>query len=356
MSYLSDDPVELDDEALYIHNHALIGDFPNVVKKFMQYRGDDLTQLKIKVDGYDAVNNVNMIDIVFDPRMDDTDRTILLKHFLSQACKAHEMTILMTDVDDTLFPSKIGGTDRSLPNKVLYPGVIAFQQAIAPTGPIVVLTARPKFMKSKTYSKLKHAMGNKREISVLSGRSRDIPMGALGTLEGYIGGFFGRHEGSEVYRGMASTKADNFVNFQKVFPELSIIFTGDSGQGDVLTAESMNQKQGQLECMRKQPSFMGAFIHDVQRTTESKSGRLPPAIRKELLKSRIYVFDTYVGAAAIARDMGWIRKSMLRNIIEEAKKDLSNIEQKHGIQNYYRYFLDQDIKFAHDILKKHNTY
>lgn len=347
MSQDFEDFDSIEDSAIGIHNAALVRDSNRILTIFERYHGEDLSRLKVYVDTFkhDKYSNkkkITLSKIVF-KIMTEKNKKTLLDYFLMEACNTETKRILMTDVDDTLFPSKVGGTDRSLPFGVLYPGLLAFHNVIISTGlPLIVLTARPEQMAGKTADNIKAAMDNVRDIILLTGKRRDIPIGALATVKGKVFESFGKTEKAEDYEPMANTKTENFMRFQQLFPEYKVVFTGDSGQGDVLTAIDMISLQERLSCLKDNKSFEGAFIHDVKRN-ELSAGRIEPQRRIFLEDLGIYVFDTYVGAANMAYKHGIISKDDRNYVVKSAQREIKDIESEYGHQELYKKFLQQDI-------------
>jgi hypothetical protein len=92
-------------------------------------------------------------------------------------------------------------------------------------------------------------------------------------------------------RLMADGKLANIREIQALYPEYRVLFLGDSGQGDVLVAEDLLP-----DC----PDAV-AFIHDVVDT--------PAAERDAYAACGIHFFDTYVGCATRAMELGLIARA-----------------------------------------------
>jgi hypothetical protein len=110
-------------------------------------------------------------------------------------------------------------------------------------------------------------------------------------------------------RAIAEKKLDNFLQYCRVYPEYSFVFIGDSGQGDVYFGERM------LEVAPE--AVRGIFIHDVVST--------PDAAREELRKKRVYLFDTYAGAALETYRLGLIQRVGMARVAEAAAAEIKAI-------------------------------
>nr|WP_267898822.1 phosphatase domain-containing protein [Sorangium cellulosum] len=89
-------------------------------------------------------------------------------------------------------------------------------------------------------------------------------------------------------RAIAEKKLENFVEYRRLYPEYDFVFVGDSGQGDIHFGQRM------LELAPE--AVRAVFIHDVVAT--------PEHARRELAIGGVRLFDTYIGAALAALDLG----------------------------------------------------
>lgn len=336
-----DQPATYDEVAYNIQQAARNGRTDEIVDTLMSYYGEALTELKLAIDRESAETGLNLTRIVYEILSEKQGRR-LIRRFASEACdqKIQKRRVLMTDVDDTIFPSKLGGTDTSLPNHVTYPGVRAFHMIMAPDTPTVVLTARPQSLAGSTVAKISKVLGGK-PVTVLVGKAHELINATVATVRN----MFGYEDTPLDYKGVAFTKLNNFERFQSVYPEMSIVFVGDSGQGDILTATKIHSAQIRLACKHNKTTFEAGFIHDVKRKGES-TGRLDQKEREKLADGLVYAFDTYVGAAihALARDFITVRQ--LELITRAAIMDMDAIESAHGEQPLYRELFDRDVAEA----------
>jgi hypothetical protein len=180
----------------------------------------------------------------------------------------------------------------------VYPGVLAFYDELDrgaaaqadPPGDLTFLTARPDeatgIVKDRTHATLRE--NGVKEASIL-----------LGSLTGLI-----NHE------AMARKKMENFEHYGRIYPEYDFTWVGDSGQGDALLGEMMLSKYPER--------VKGVFIHDVV--------NLSPEQRDEMKAKGVRVFDTYVGAAVEAHELGLISDDGLARVSSAAQNGFDAIE------------------------------
>lgn len=212
----------------------------------------------------------------------------------------------MSDIDDTFYSSL---KDTRYPGDTVYPGVLAFYDALDRgnsahkqdrLGDLTFLSARPDeasgTVKAQTHRTLRD--NGVKEAAVL-----------LGSLGGLI-----NHE------AMARKKMENFEQYAAIYPEYSYSWTGDSGQGDAILGERL------LE--RHPDKVKGVFIHNVTGLNDEQ--------KAEFRQKGIRVFDTYVGAAVEAFDLGLITSEGLREVARSAQSDLAAIEFEDAAQKAAR--------------------
>ncbi len=255
--------------------------------------GAELTQLKnivnLQTDRH-ALDGLIWADID-----DQPVRQRILDHFAQQTVgvEVREAKVL-SDIDDTVFCAL---HDRRYPKGTLYPGVIAFQEALdegpqdcpRSVGDLTFVTARPGdvfgIVERHSRSSLRHAGAG--DLSVLSGS-----LLSLRTLD-----------------AMAAKKVENITRYALIYPEYRLIFMGDSGQGDVMVGQRLWEEY---------PSALDAvFIHDVVDTPQER--------RDELASQKVWFHDTYIGAANKALELGLISAGGHGRVVASAKEALSQI-------------------------------
>ena len=139
---------------------------------------------------------------------------------------------------------------------------------------------------------------------------------------------FDRPRGEMMLRGdmepLAQKKAQNFLEFQALYPEFDFIFVGDNGQGDARAAELMaaasSPRGGRLE---------RAYIHIVQPIDRTHRGRHhsdPESAREAWDKAGVVFVETFVDAALDACSRKFISPLGLRRVGVAAKKDFEVIQ------------------------------
>lgn len=272
----------------------------HIAELFCAVRGPELTHLKniltLRNDHHDLEGLV-FIDID-----DEAVRERILQHIAAQATTqlVSEAKVL-SDIDDTVF-CKLH--DQRYPKGTLYPGVLAFQEALdlgpeddpLSVGDLTFVTARPGDF-----------------LGLVENHSRDSLKKAgvadLSLLSGSIFSLFSLDS-------MAGKKLENIGHYTQLFPEYRMTFMGDSGQGDVRVGEKLWELY---------PDAMDAvFIHDVVDT--------PHEERAERAKGRVWFHDTYVGAATKAFELGLISRAGLGRVADDARQALTQIPWEDSAQ------------------------
>ena len=264
----------------------------SITNLFLGTLSTDLTGLKNAVNA--GADEYDMHHLLFSDVDDDGLVAKMFKHFQAEGPRPSGPVKPLSDIDDTFYSSL---KDKRFPAHTVYPGVLAFydeldQGAGEPDRPgdLTFLTARPDeatgIVKNRTHYTLRQ--NGVKEASVL-----------LGSLTGLI-----NHE------AMARKKMENFEQYGLIYPEYNFTWVGDSGQGDALLGEMM---------LTKYPDRVkGVFIHDVV--------GLSPEKREEMRAKGVRVFDTYVGAAAEAHELGLISSDGLTRVTQAAKDGFEAIE------------------------------
>ncbi len=251
-------------------------------------RGADLTELKTAIDlGRD---HHDLVQLLFHDIDSEAVKDAIVAHLRAAAPPPTGELKVMSDIDDTFYANWL---DARYPKKTVYPGVAAFYRALdrGPTGAgaegdLLFLTARP---------------GDR--LGVMEGMTHEtldahgVPARAV--LTGDLTGVLGNAE-------IARRKVENFARHQELFPEQRYVFIGDSGQGDAIAAHTMRADHAERAC--------ATFIHDVKGTSA--------AARAEHAKAGVWFFDTYVGAATRAFELGLIGKAGMLEVARAARREL----------------------------------
>lgn len=258
-------------------------------------KGAALTDLKAALDKGGSYRDLHQL--LFHDIDSAALREEILDHFKAEASAlsgAFSELKVLSDIDDTFYAN---WKDKRFPAKTIYPGVLQLYSELdrgagevpGRAGDITFVTARPGdrlgLVEGATHKAL---------------RERGMPASTI------LAGSFLR---IVTNRAIAEKKLDNFLQYCRVYPEYSFVFIGDSGQGDVYFGERM------LEVAPE--AVRGIFIHDVVST--------PDPAREELRKKRVYLFDTYAGAALETYRLGLIQRVGMARVAEAAAAEIKAI-------------------------------
>ncbi len=276
-----------------LHKGPTTGHYERAVRDVLVgTRGADLTRLKAALDVGGCHHDLHAL--LFCDLDDAGLREEILAHFAAEARAPSPEIKILSDIDDTFYAN---WKDRRYPAKTVYPGVLAFYaeldrgpgEAPGRMGDLVFVTARPG-----DYAGLVEDATH----AALVGRG--APPSTI------LAGAFGR---ILTNRAIAAKKLENFLEYRRVYPEHGFVFVGDSGQGDVVFGEAM---------IAAAPAAVRAvLIHDVVAT--------PQARRAELRERDVWLFDTYVGAAAIALGRGLVSAEGARRVARAARAEIAAI-------------------------------
>ncbi|NMO15459.1 DUF2183 domain-containing protein [Pyxidicoccus fallax] len=282
---------------------------------FLGLHGRELTAFKNLLDA--GNNHQDLEKLLFDDVDDAALREEILVHIQheAEATPSGENKVL-SDIDDTFYCNL---KDKRYPSKTVYPGVLAFYEeldrgpGIIPgrDGDLTFVTARPM-----------DPMGMVENMTLETLRKHGVPPPAV--LSGSLFHLIGNSR-------IADKKFDNFQRYLRAFPEYGFVFVGDSGQGDVEFGDRM------LTAAPR--SVHAVFIHDVVDT--------PEATRQTWRAKRIYFFDTYVGAAVEAFQVGVISRDGVARVARAAQESMAGIEfDAPGQREARLYELNRDLQRA----------
>mmetsp|Transcript_9312 Transcript_9312/g.17357 ORF Transcript_9312/g.17357 Transcript_9312/m.17357 type:complete len:1109 (-) Transcript_9312:252-3578(-) len=304
---------------------------------FLKTFGDNLSELKSLSDSKGDFQSMHKL-IYFDIKSKEV-RKAILDHISTQARvqKAHmrlgtsqsrrrgefAWRKILSDVDDTLLCSGgayPAGIDRSLPRKVLYPGVLGFYRELdlGDTGPdvwdsqrtgnLVFLSARPH-----VYSDIaeRHVYDNLSNLQKTRGlyTAPSLLCGSMRTGAQYMF--------NNTMEPLAQKKVESFKEYAALYAEFEFVFIGDNGQGDVRAAELINEDSLYRGNLKR------AYMRKVKPLSETHC-------MKDATKSPdcpfICYFTTYVEAAIDAYEHKLIRVGGLRQVAIESVKDFEEID------------------------------
>ena len=198
----------------------------------------------------------------------------LIAHFKNHMGTRRRLHVV-SDIDDTIYASHMGGRDDSHQVKALYPGVVQmFAELTAESGFVTLLSARPKGTASGTRMFLR---GHIPEHTMWGSVSNLMKEGAVDKLNQIVHGHDGvGASGVDGFQHMAYKKAVRMKTLVSYYPEMDFVFVGDTGQGDMLTAQwILTEGFGISERVR------AVAIHDVFTNGKYDSERSEPPSQKE---------------------------------------------------------------------------
>jgi len=263
---------------------------------FLATTGDALSALKDAID--DGSSYRDLHQLVYRDIDDPTVRAEILAHFRAEATppSAARRFKVLSDIDDTFYAN---WKDTRYPKKTVYPGVVAFYEALG--GGLVFVSARPG-----------DRAGFVENAAIATLRKRGIAKCTV--LCGSLSHFIGNER-------IAAKKYENFVEFRALYPGHRFVFVGDSGQGDTAFGEMLLADTAST-------GVQAVFIHDVVATPEAR--------RRELAEKRIYLFDTYVGAAMAAHACGVLDADGMKHVARAAAHDMAAISFASDAQRQAR--------------------
>lgn len=249
-----------------------------------------LTLLKNMIDAGGDYHDLQQL--IFTDVDDLQLRERALRHILSEGRKVTALVPnlkVLSDIDDTFYCSY---KDQRYPKGTIYPGVLALYQSLSGSSASVsFLTARPKIRFMAPMETLTHKM--------LTDSGSKTPVVLSGAFQNLIG-----------QERIADKKFENFVEYQKLFPEYNFVFIGDSGQADALFG---------LRARRSYPGVVKlVLINDVVNT--------PAVQRSSFAGEGVHFFDTYIDAAGVALEKDLIDFNQFIEISTAAMNELNQIQ------------------------------
>ena len=303
------------------------------------------------VDGY-GYYCYSITNIIFD-KLDESERKDVLDHIQKVCKRVPKKWHILTDIDDTIKVSSTGGTNVKYKNHTVYPGVVSFYDKIIKTDTdfVTLLSARPEIL----------AKGSRKDISKELHQNVDMLTGKFIDMPGAICDMVKRkcvsitpsfaHEISKViynyptklthisgseptewynnYKKMGTTKFESILKYISIFPEFKFIFIGDSGQGDLICANKINQQGSDFP-------VKASFIHNILKARELTTHydrnydgpidsmlMIGEPLRKKLKKKNIYLFNNYIDLAGYTSCLGLLNSTDLERVISETITDFN---------------------------------
>jgi hypothetical protein len=282
---------------------------------FLGLHGRELSEFKNLLDGRGHSHDLQQL--LFHDVDDARIRQDILTHIQREAAAAPSgENKVLSDIDDTFLAN---WKDARYPPKTVYPGVLQFYRELD-RGPGTI-------------------PGREGDLTFVSARPQD-PLGliedrTLATLREHgvssavmLSGAFTHLLGNS---RIAAMKFENFSRYVQLYPEYGFVFTGDSGQGDVAFGERMLAEHPE--------SVRAVFIHDVIDT--------PEPVRMTWRGKRIFFFDTYIGAAVEAFEVGVIARDGVARVARAAREELERVPFASESQRQSRVAeLERDLRRA----------
>jgi hypothetical protein len=268
-----------------------------ITRIFVGTGGTDLTALKNAIDLGDDQNNMH--NLVYRTISHDDLRAQLLGHISAEAARTGPTGEVkgLFDVDDTFYVNYI---DNSYPRGTVYPGTTAFHRELdlGPGQPPDRLGDNT-FLSARPY--VPGGFDEKLTLKTVHDKGEGPAAVITGDFLHLIGNSL-----------IAEEKIKNYEQFSPIYPEYKKFFEGDSGQGDVLVA---------IALMGKHPGEMaGACIHELP------DHPTDPALRAKAEQLGVRFYDTRVGEALFAYQMGLISADGLRRISAAAQADFQKVD------------------------------
>lgn len=282
--------------------------------------GAELTELKNRIDAFSDVNDLEAL--VYSEIDAHALRQQILDHISAQAGPRTGEVKILSDIDDTTLCAL---HDTRFPKGIIYPGALALWEALdaGPTSQLgshrdlTFLTARPDDLLGVVERNTRNSLAK-------------LGVGMNAVLAGGFRSLLSK-------TAMAANKMENIRHYRALFPEYDLVFIGDSGQGDLLVAEQLNQCYPDVaRC---------TLIHDVVAT--------PAEQRAAFASRRVVFFDTYVGAAQIVFHAGLISRDGLDKVVMATREGFNQVAWQDGAQEQHaRNLLAKDLaQLAKDLAK-----
>lgn len=271
------------------------------------------------------------------------EKSNFLNTITSKAKSTNQIPHILTDIDDTLYPSANGiiqtsGSDRSWKNGKPYPGIkklyeLFYENIKVPEARYsTVLTGTPAFLKGSRIedNKIKEAIGTK--FGFLQGfESKREALFSL--LKGIYEKPF--YKLAVSYTDLAQIKVERFKQYKQLFPEYRLIFIGDNGQGDFIAGKQLINEDPNCQVFIHNLFRDGKFLFD-NVTTSNKSN------------NRLFFFKNYLELGHLFYKLAYITRpnfeTLRISIAEELKKN--KICDPNG-HHYFHYMRRKTLKIKH---------
>lgn len=271
-----------------------------IVCIFMCTRGEELAALKAGLP--------SLYEVVY-RGLSRSARDTVLAHFNAEAAHmggAGRDIAVVCDAEDTLFAN---GNDTSYPTGTRYPGAAAFFNALCSAhtasgswSTVLFVSSRPRL--GREAARQARAVLTADEVVLLESPGEPA--------------------------AEKSRKFDQFVLYASLFPEKKYVWVGNSDSGNLALARMMLSASTRL-----MDTSLRCFVHDVR--LEGDVGAVTAHTERQALREQgIYVFDSYVTAAAAAHELGLINKHEVFNVADAAEREFETISFRSSDQQRSR--------------------
>jgi hypothetical protein len=311
--------------------------------------------------------------------LNEDERKAVLTHIQSKCEGLPKKWHILTDVDDTIRVSSLGGTNVKYKNHTVYPGVVSFYDKIIKTDTdfVTLLSARPEAIAKKSRGDISNVVH--KPVDMLTGNWIDMPGAVCDAVKracvsitpsflhslssgldtypskmGHITGASGFQIGwRKNYLEMGLTKFSSIEKYITIFPEFEFIFIGDSGQGDLLCAYEISKKQKEYKKKGQEYPVKASFIHNILKAREVSTHydrekyvgpidsmlMISESLREKLKSINIYLFNNYIDLAGYTSCLGLLNYEDLQTVISETitdfNEDADSINKSKKSRIYY---------------------
>lgn len=326
--------------------------------------------------------------LIFDHLTNIEFRNEILQH-IQHDTETKNILHILTDIDDTVYPSTVGGTDTTYKSKVFYPGVFSFHQQVNKSNMTTFLSARPNLGNANLIPLGSADMSdsgqrayflnyyNKGEWphrpNMMLGESasfvRTLPWASRDFLGKFYGSFIttpaeishiiklgdafepgmcsmdnnllldkyvsNDSEWATAYKHFGIDKFRSFCQLAQIYPEYRFIFIGDTGQGDMLGALLMSHH----------PSMVTSLIRQVIRHKDPYESLVSQKLENELADRNVFLFSNYIESALILHKMypGIVSKSNVKDIAIGTHQDFYGRDGDEGSSHIKMHKVNQQL-------------
>jgi hypothetical protein len=181
---------------------------------------------------------------------------------------------ILSDIDDTIYSTYLGGSDNSYINNKIYPGLLdIFDGLIKDTKYVTFISARPELFSGKNVINLKYNQLSGNLLTVIDG------------IKSIISKFIFNDYNLEVYSNIYKNKILSYKKYKLIYPEYKFILFGDLGQADIILTNEVLRDKNQIAILKDIYLSNNKWISDYLKEYIDKL--------KLKYKYRLFVVKTY---------------------------------------------------------------